>query len=682
MVPQREIYWNIPGHVLLYLIFAVSVLFFCRGVYQYYKRLQVGRPAGRKERPGERMRGVLSQVFGHGRILRDYYPGIMHFILFWGFVIMTFGTAMVALEADLGLPVMRGAFYLWLSLFLDVAGLAAIIAIAVFWFRRYVQRPDRLDTVADDGYSLLLIMFILVTGFLLEAFRIVATADPWAAWTPVGLVLSYLFAGLGVEDLKIFHRITWWVHLFSAMGFFAYIPYSKLSHIFLMPINIYFRSLEPKGTLQPINFEDEEQESFGVANVEEFTWKQLLDTEACTRCGRCQDNCPAYLSKKPLSPKGMTQDIKSHYRVKAPLLLAARGGANAEGDKSRQEAAATGETAAAVMEQSLIGDVISEEAIWACTTCRSCQEQCPAMVEHIDKIIDLRRNLVLMESRFPSEMQLAFRNMENNGNPWGVGWAKRADWAQDLGVPTMAEIGQADLLFWPGCAGAFDDRNKKVAVAVVKILQSAGINFAILGTEEKCCGDSARRLGNEYLFQSLAQENIETMKGYGVTKIVTTCPHCLNTMAKDYPQFGGHFEVIHHTQLILELVRQGKIKPARFLDSAVTYHDSCYLGRYNDIYLAPRELVKAIPGVTLKEMERREERSFCCGAGGGRMWLEEHGEEKMYVMRTEQALSTGAAVVATACPFCLTMMVDGLKFKEQEGVQAMDLAELIAQSIA
>lgn len=684
MLAQREIYWNIPEHLILYFVAVVTVLVFLYGVYQHYRYWRIGKPDRRVDQLWERVKSVLVYGFGHTRMLREPYPGLMHFMLFWGFAILfVTGALLDFVEVIIGYKFLVGTPYLVITFLLDLFGILATVGVVMAIIRRYVARPDRLDNTPDDAYSLVLILLILVTGFILEGLRMLSTGDQWTWWQPGGAVFASLFGGWSVEAQESLHHVLWWVHGGLAMVFIIYLPHSKLFHIFLGPVNQFCRSLAPKGTLTALNLEDEEAESFGVAKLEDFTWKQLFDSEACTRCGRCQDNCPAYLSGKPLSPKKMTQDIKQHFLEKAPLLVrmaTAAGG----GDKEPGEAevAAASEKESEIINKSLVGDVITEDEIWACTTCRACQEMCPVFVEHIPKTVDLRRNLVLMESQFPQEAQLAFRNMENNYNPWGVGWANRADWAAELGVKVLAEDSDVEILYWPGCAGAFDDRNRKVATSVVQLLQAAGVNFGILGTEEKCCGDSARRLGNEYLFQMLAQENIETMKQYNVKKIVTQCPHCFNTLKNDYPQFGGEFEVVHHSQYLLELVRQGRLKPVAALNKKIVYHDSCYLGRYNDIYRAPRQILQAVPGVQLAEMERSGYRSFCCGAGGGRMWLEETIGQRINIMRTEQALAVQPEIISTACPFCLTMLGDGLKDKGvEEQVQAMDLAEVLAGAL-
>jgi len=686
MVPTRELYWNIHGWVLLYLLMVISLTIFAYGFYRRYRLWRLGRPEVRWDQLKERLWSLLAYGFGHRRILRDPYPGLMHFLVFWGFVVLFIGTLLVAVQADLHLPILYGTFYLYFSLFLDIFGILATLGIIIAAFRRYGQRPDRLDSGLDDALTLLWLFLILASGFAVEGLRIAATHDPWASWSPFGLFFARLFAGLSRAGLVVTHRWLWWIHLVLAMGLIAYLPYSKLLHILVSPANQFFRRLTPVGAISLVDLEN--SETFGVSQLKEFSWKHLLDLDACTRCGRCQDNCPAYLSQKPLSPKAVIQDLRKELNRLSPEP------------------------------RTLAGEVIAAEAIWACTTCRSCEEQCPVFVEPLAKLIEFRRYAVLMEGSGPAELNRVFKNVENSGNPYGLSQASRGDWAAELGVKTMAEADEVDYLFWVGCAGSYDQRSLNITKSLARILQRAGVNFAILGSEEKCCGDWARRSGNEYLFQSLALENIEVMKGYNVKRIVTACPHGYNTLKNEYPQLGGNFEVVHHTELLAKLLREGRIKldpvtqealgltPVEISGEAgaspttpggssapgtvtppglkVTYHDSCYLGRYNQIYAEPRLILKglAVTGELL-EMERNRGRSFCCGAGGGRMWLEETEGQRINLLRTEQALATGANVIGTACPFCLTMFEDGLKLKGKgEEVKVYDIAELVEKAMA
>ncbi len=676
-MPVRELYWNVDGANLLYVFFVITLAIFAYGCYKKYIFWKsIGKPDQRREPVGERLKLALMNSLLHKRIFKEGFGGTMHGLIFYGFVILFIGTCLVMLEKYLGIPIVATSFFLYFKLLLDIAGLMVLIGVLMAMYRRYVKKPPGIDTKTEDTISLSLILAIIITGFSLTGMRLAVEPGQYLAFTPVSALVAQLFAAI-MEPAAILalHKSMWWIHMLLAFVFIAYIPYSKLFHIMATTANQYWQNLDPKGELKPIDFEDEAIESFGVNKVEDFSWKHLFDTEACTRCGRCQDHCPAFQTGKPLSPKKLIQDIGAHLIVEHPRI-----GVAATQDKQKdddQEVAATVEDT-----KQLIGDVLDQEVIWSCTTCGSCQEQCPAFIEHVPKIMEMRRNLVLDEGDVSPEAQKALQNMERLGNPWGIGKSTRIDWSKELNVPTLAENESPEYLYWVGCAGAFDARNQKVTIAMVKLLQAAGVNFSIIGNDEMCCGDSARRLGNEYLYQSLAEGNIELLKEMGIKKIFTHCPHCFNTLKNEYPQFGCSFEVLHHSQLLLELIKNNRLQLKKPMATSITYHDSCYLGRYNNIYQQPREIIKNIPQVSFREMERSKEKSFCCGAGGGRMWMEETIGERINEVRAAEAIKMGAALIATGCPYCLTMMDDGVKAKQQDvQVQIKDLAEIVVESL-
>lgn len=687
----REIGWNIQYYWLIYPLLLIPLCIFFYGVYSHYQLIKIGAPLkdNRLDNIGKRFLGVITFSIFQQKILRDKLAGIMHLIIFWGFaVLFIVGALMDAVEEHIANHIfhtsyLHGPIYLYHSLLLDIFGFLAILGIILALIRRYLIRPDKLDNKVEDAVILWGILVILVTGFHIEGARIAVDElkhnPQWAIWSPVGLVIAKLLLSTGMTDqsLVIFHKGIWWFHMFLAFGGIAYIPYSKLVHILFYPTNQFLRKLDKPAEIMPIpNIEEAEQ--FGVCKVEEFTWKQIFDVDSCNRCGRCQEVCPAYLTEKPLSPKEVTQNIKGHWLVVGPTIL-----------KEKRKKALESETKPTEEEHpdtpALIGDVIKEDTLWSCTTCRSCEEQCLVFVEHVSKIIDMRRNLVLMESKFPQEVNLVFRNMEKNSNPWGIGAHTRLNWAEGLEVKKLDEGVEAEYLYYVGCAGSFDDRNKKISQSVVKILKSANIDFAVLGESEGCCGDSARRIGNEYLFKILAETNIEVFNTYKVKKIITQCPHCYNILKNEYPQLGANFEVYHHTEFIEKLLREGSLKISNLQASVsnlrCTYHDSCYLGRYNQIYDEPRNIIANL-GVKIVEMKRNRSRSFCCGAGGGRMWMEERIGKRINEERLNQALQISPELIVTACPFCLTMFEDGLKTKEmEEKIKVMDLAEIIANSM-
>ncbi|MFZ3130260.1 MAG: heterodisulfide reductase-related iron-sulfur binding cluster [Desulfosporosinus sp.] len=679
----RPVFWNtIPeARELIYIPMIIALIIFGYGVYKHVQLWKLGQPENRTENIGQGIKDLFVYGIFHKRILKEAFPGLMHLGIFVGFVFFFFATAIITIKMDIGPDFYWGYLYLFIKLTTNLFGLLALIAILALAYRRYIQKPDYLDNKPEDGIALALLFVLLSTGFLIQGARIASISDPWASYAFVGQwIAALLVANYNEAQILSLHAFLWWFHLLLAMSFIAYIPYSKFFHIFLGLANQFMRKRGPIGIPEPIDFEDESLETFGRSQMREFSWKTWFNSDACIRCGRCQNNCPAYLSGKHLSPKRIIQDMKVLMQETALAVAEGKMPRNIQVADADAEAAAASE-AEEWTGRALIGEVIEEEDLWACTTCRSCEQQCPIFVEHVDKTIDMRRNLVLMETRFPSEAQLAFKNMENNGNPWGIGWSTRADFLTSLGVKTFEEDPEAEYLYWPGCSGAFDARNQKVSAALVKLLQAAGVHFAILGNEEKCCGDSARKLGNEYLFYSLATENIEVMKGYGVKKIIAQCPHCFNLLKNEYPQLGGNFEVIHHTVFLSDLVKSGKLKLSASGGKSITYHDSCYLGRYNEIYAQPRELLKAV-GLEIREMAHTGEKSFCCGAGGGRMWLEENEGQRINEMRTDEAIAVNVDLVGTACPFCLTMIADGIASREVgEQLKALDIAEILEKAM-
>ncbi len=664
ILKKGEIVLSFPEVIIFVVLLIFGIYSFSQGLVERYKLIKRGKPENRFDNPGRRIAGLVTDVLGQRRIVREFGPGLMHLMIFWGLTVFALGMLQLFLNRlipGFNLPLLgKSPFFYLLA---DVFGFFALVGILVSAYRRYIARVERLDVGSGREEAIIvgliagMSLMVIAYFFAGAALSLLQPESKYSLAFITNAVAGWM-AGSVSGTLTALYVTFWWVSAALGIGLMIFFRYSHLVHPVAAPINAYLRNLQPRGGMtRPINFEDEEIETFGIGKIEEFTWKDLLDTFACAECGRCQASCPAHLSGKPLSPKRIILQLREHLTAKK----------DAEDDKK------------------MVGDVFDPEAIWACTTCFACMEQCPTFNEHIPKIIGMRRNLVMDESDFPGEAQLAFTNMERNFNPWGVSWNTRADWASDLEIRILGDDpGAVDYLFWVGCAGSFDDRNKKVVRDLAKVLKAAGTSFAILGTEEKCCGESARRLGNEYLYDTMVKENIETLNGYGVKKIITHCPHCFNTLKNEYGQFGGHYEVIHHSQFLAQLIARGKLKFKPGSEKVqATYHDSCYLGRYNGVYNEPRHILQAIPGVTVTEMARSRTNGFCCGAGGGRMWLEESHGKRINVMRTEQALTTNAQVICCNCPYCLTMLEDGLKDKEaEEKVKVLDLAEMIAGTMA
>jgi Fe-S oxidoreductase/nitrate reductase gamma subunit len=667
----REILWNLPPSTaaIMYSLFAGVVIIFAWGVYQRVNAYRRGR-AEKEDRLDDLWSRTVDAFrigLAQQKVLERKVGGLMHLAIYSAFIVLFIATCLVALEFDLGVRILDGDFYIVFKLFVNTFGLVLLAGIFAAVVRRHLFRPEGLTRDGDDLLQLLLIGAIGVTGFLVEAVRLAATRPAAASASYVGNAIAPLFAGAAMDELLAGHRALWWTHLLLAFGFLATIPMSKMLHLGAGPLNIFLRTSRPKGALQPIpGIEDEER--IGVTDVEDFSWKQLLSSDACTKCGRCQDECPAYAAEMPLSPRDVvlkTRDQMSRdiYRSLVP------------------SAAAMDNKTGKPVVPAFTFEVLFPDEIWACTTCRACMQACPVLIEHVDMIVEVRRGYVAA-SRIPDGARTSLKKMGDTGNPWGLPQADRIQWAAGLDVPVAAAKKEFEYLYWPGCAGAYDPRNQKVTRTVASLLSRAGVDYAVLGLEETCCGAFARPMGEEGLFQLGMVETVkEIFASHGVKKVITQCPHCFNSFRNEYPQFGVNVEVVHHTVLLRDLIAAGRLSPAKPVNRLVAFHDSCYLGRHNDLYDAPRDALASVPGITINEMAKNRERGFCCGAGGGGMWLELPGK-RINHLRFDQAMRTGANAVGSACPYCLIMFDDAAKFHNlDESVQTRDIAEIIAESL-
>ena len=659
---------SVTGRIVLLVAIFTSVGFFANEIIARIRLIKLGKKDEKRwDNPLERVGYAAGRVFSQICSIKDRpFVGLMHAFVFWGFVFFT-----VATIDHVGGAFARGFSLLghgrlndlWF-LAVDIVAVLTIIGVLALAIRRYIIRPEPISQPMpisrspESGVVLFLIFGLMVTYLLNQGAEMILRQESFAAWMPVSQFAASLVAGMAPSSLAVWSGIFWWSHILMVLLFLMFIPLSKHLHLLAGPVNIFFRTRKPMGTLEKIDFETTEE--LGVTNVTEFQWKNMLDFFACINCGRCQDQCPAYQTDKPLSPKVVMMSLRKHLLHERKNLLAGN------------------EASEPVMDTWLTPD-----EIWACTTCGACMETCPVMNEHIPTILELRRSQMMMENKFPQELNATFRGLETNANPWNLGHDSRTEWTEGLEVPTLADKQEVEYLWFVGCAGSFDDRAKNVSRAMAQLLNKAGVDYAILGLEEKCCGDPARRAGNEYVFQMMAEENVETFKQYKFQKIVTSCPHCFNMIKNEYPQFGGDFQVIHHSELINELIRDGKLTLKANGSRKLAFHDSCYLGRYNRIYDAPREVLKAVNNGAVIELEKNRSKSFCCGAGGARMFMEETIGTRINHTRIREAEQVGAESLGVACPFCMTMLDDGVKETGmEEKLQVLDISQIVLDNLA
>jgi Fe-S oxidoreductase len=688
------VFADVPAYPLVFVLFWGAAAIFALAMARHLRVFAATTPSVEQPRPfgdiGARLAGLIQYALVQTKMFKDRRAGLMHAGIFWGFVLLTIGTANIVsggvIEMILSIP-FDGLLWAAVSAMQNVVAVIVIVSVLWAFWRRLVTRPARLTFNRDALLILGMIGGVVLTEVLAEVFEFAAHGDQPGAFVSAALA-GPLRGAFSPAVLDAAFVATWWAHMVLVAAFLVYLPFSKHLHIATSFPNIWYRKLAPRGELPKMDLEREDG-TFGLKSLQDLGWKDMLDGFTCTECGRCQQACPAWNTGKPLNPKTFIMGIRDMAGEAEHGLNLIPNSPIVRETYGLDDAA----PAAVRMAAPIVDDAIPYEAVWDCVTCGACVEACPVLIEHVDKIVGLRRNLVLEESRFPAELAGAFRGMEGQGNPWGQPATARVEWTKGLPfeVPTAASVAAAgeleslEVLYWVGCAAAFDERNKRVARAFATCLDAAGVRFAILGQEESCTGDPARRMGNDYVFQILASGNVETLNRYGMGErtIVTACPHCFNTIANEYGQLGGSFRVVHHSVFLQGLLADGRLRVAEEGPaSSVTFHDSCYMARYNGVIAAPRDVLGAVPGVELREMERSGKNSFCCGAGGGRMWMEETRGTRINAERTRQALETGASTVATSCPYCMVMLKDGLADAAPSGeVSARDIAEILADSV-
>jgi Fe-S oxidoreductase/nitrate reductase gamma subunit len=678
----REIMWNIhPQAWLMYALFGVAMVVFGYGLWRRVGSWRRGKADGERLSDwGRRLWVLTKELLLQSRVRNAPYPGFFHSLIFYSFAVLVVTTAVVAIDYDVGTTLFRGWLYVFLTVAAELAGLLVLVGVTIAAVRRFVTKPKTLKTVFGDGWVLFLIAGMIVTGFLTEGLRIATVGDRWAYLSPVGLGLSFLFAGIGPEASATLHAALWWTHTVLAMGWIASIPFTKFFHVLALPTNVFFTKLRPRGELKRVDIEklmssddfDESKFTVGVAQAADYTWKQRLDFDACISCGRCEEVCPAMMAGHPFSPREFIQANRDLVRKADGAnghAKAAEGGNGGNGDGAKTF--------------DVVGGALDEKFIWYCRTCTACMEVCPASIDHVDTLMEVRRNELLMKGRAPTEAQRAIKLLQQTGNPFGPR-GQRSEWIEQMKVTVIPPGGDVDVLFWIGCCTTYDPTKQKIAADLFKLLDHCGITYGVLGADEQCCGDPARLIGDEGLFQEIAKAQVERIKSRTFRVLLVNCPHCYNVLKNEYPQFGGSFKIAHHAEFLHEMLWSGALKPVSGEARRIVYHDPCYLGRYANIYEAPREVLKAIPGAAVAEMGSHKDQSLCCGGGGGHYWMDLKSTtgDRINNLRVDQARAAGADLIVTGCPYCQQMLNDSVKMRDlDDQIRVVDLSTLVLESL-
>jgi len=672
---HRQIAWNVSHIEVMYVLFGLAMIVFGWGLWRHIRYWRRGTAThGRFDHRWLRLKLLFKEILWQTKIRDSMVPAVFHSLIFYSFVILVITTTIIALDFDLGTSFFKGYVYVFFTVLAELAGLLILVGVGIAWYRR-IRKPKTLPHARGDTIALILIALLVLTGFLVEGLRLAVHPDPWAWLSPVGQVFSFIFYGMNISTGRLMHHWLWWTHTVLGMAWIASIPFTKLFHVLSVPANIYLSKTTPRGELFRFDIEalmsqedfDAEKFKLGIEKPSDFTWKERLDFDACISCGRCEEVCPATLAKMPFSPRELIANLKKCVHDADQKTVGVTTSQAEEGTSEQP--------------QSVVGTAFDHEYLWYCRTCTACMEVCPARVEHVDTVIDLRRNEVVMQGRVPTEATLALKLLETHGNAFGP-QTERSDWIDQLGVRVVAPGESCDVIYWIGCCSVFDPAKRKIATDLAVILQKCGISFGVLGSDEMCCGDPARVLGQEHLFQTIAKKQVEALNARKFKVLLVSCPHCYNVLANEYPFFGGHYRVLHHSEFLHEMLWSGILKPKFGQRRKAVYHDPCYLGRYQKVYEAPREVLKTIPGLAMVEMKNHKNKSLCCGGGGGHFWMDIKKGERINNLRVQQAVDVGADTIVTSCAYCMQMLEDSVKIMGKgDDLQVIDLATLTLESL-